>query len=502
MTASSQARTTTVPAWLFALLASYFAVHVVVRLMLPATLGIDEAQQVFRLQWLAAGYGEQPPFYNWLQYAVFSVAGVSVATLAIVKNAMLFGAYVFFALTARMLLHDRMLVVAATLGLLTIPQVAFEMQRDLTHSVALFFASSMFIYGYVLTLKRPSLASYALTGLAIGIGMLSKYNFPLLPATAFLAALTGSCMRKRIFDRRLLVTAAIAIALPLPHALWLKDHLTAASEGTLGKLTENDAANYPLQLLAGMGSFAEAIAGFVLATALIFAVTFRKALFNSLTASSRDIALVERILLFSAVAILALIVFGHATNIKGRWLIPILFVAPLYLCMKIEAAGVVSWPGVQRLMAIIVFAMVALPIAMAGRIVTAGLTHNYERGNVPYRGLAEMLKAQGSPGLIVVTKDWTGGNLRLQFPDVPVISPLYPPGGTKIDAAENQPMLLVWNIESKDQPVIPLSLREWLTSQKITPAPQAVSVDVPYHYGADGDTYRFGYAWVDGSRSR
>lgn len=494
-----QTRSAVIPGWLLVLLAGYFAVQVLVRLILPDTLGLDEAEQVFRLQWLAAGYGAQPPFYNWLQYAVFSVAGISVATLAIVKNAMLFAAYLFAALTARLLLRDRMLVAVATLGLLTIPQIVFEMQRDLTHTVAVFFAGSMFIYGYFLTLKRPGLGSYALTGIAIGIGLLSKYNFALLPAAAFLAALTDSTMRKRIFDWRLLVTAVITIALALPHALWLKDHLAAASARTLSKLKENEAASYPLQVLTGTGSFALAIVGFVAVTVLAFAIAFRKPLLASLRTSSRDIALVERILLFSALGIVILIVFGGATNIKDRWLVPILFVAPLYFCMKLEAAGADTRDGIRRFVAIAIFTMIAMPIAMFGRVAIADFTHHYERGNVPYGQLSEVLKAQGNPGLIVVTNDWTGGNLELHFPDATVVSPVYPPDDVTVDTRDGQPVLLVWNIgESKTPPVIPPALIGWLQSQNIASGLPTAFADVPYHYAADGDTYRFGYAWVNG----
>ena len=53
--------------WVFGLLAGYFILQVIVRIVMPPTLGLDEAEQAFRSQWLAAGYGPQPPFYNWLQ---------------------------------------------------------------------------------------------------------------------------------------------------------------------------------------------------------------------------------------------------------------------------------------------------------------------------------------------------------------------------------------------------------------------------------------------------
>jgi lipopolysaccharide core galacturonosyltransferase RgtB len=494
-------RSSTLPGWLLVLLAAYFAVHVIVRLVLPDTLGLDEAEQVFRLQWLSAGYGAQPPFYNWLQYSVFSVAGVSVATLAIVKNGILLASYLLCALTARLLLRDRMFVAVATLGLLTIPQVVFEMQRDLTHTVAVFFAASMFIYGFFLTAKRPSFASYAITGIAIGVGLLSKYNFLLLPGAAFLAAMTDQTMRSRIFDWRLLITASITVVVDLPHAMWLKDNLPAATARTLDKLKESDIPSYPLQVLTGTGSLLMAILGFAIVTVIVFAIAFRKPLMTSLRASSADIRLLERIVLFALLGIMVLIIFGGATNIKDRWLVPILFVTPLYFCMKLEAAGYTSKQGVRRFTAIALFVMIAIPIALFARVGIAGFTHHYERGNIPFAQVAQILKAQANPGLIVANSDWTGGNMGLRFPEATVISPSYPPKTTPIEVTDGAPVLLLWDIgDTKEDPVIPPTLGAWLQvapqSGWTVSAPQAI--DLPYHYAADGDAYRFGYAWVNG----
>ncbi len=41
----------------------------------PASLELDEGQQLFLAQWLATGYDTQPPFYNWLQYGVVQIFG-------------------------------------------------------------------------------------------------------------------------------------------------------------------------------------------------------------------------------------------------------------------------------------------------------------------------------------------------------------------------------------------------------------------------------------------
>lgn len=72
------------------LLAAYFVISFVVRLLVPNGLRVDESQQAFFSQWLVAGYDTQPPLYNWFQAIVVSAFGLSVVTIAAAKNLILF----------------------------------------------------------------------------------------------------------------------------------------------------------------------------------------------------------------------------------------------------------------------------------------------------------------------------------------------------------------------------------------------------------------------------
>ena len=128
----------------YLLLAAYFTVNILLRLLAPASLELDEGQQLFFAQWLSPGYDSQPPFYNWLQYGVVQLLGSSVLAIALLKNLMLFLSYLLFGLTAHLVIRDRTLAVIATLALITIPQVGYEAQRDLTHTVAVLFSACMF----------------------------------------------------------------------------------------------------------------------------------------------------------------------------------------------------------------------------------------------------------------------------------------------------------------------------------------------------------------------
>ncbi|WP_392710689.1 ArnT family glycosyltransferase [Rhizobium ruizarguesonis] len=482
--------------WIFVLLAAYFVLQVGVRLATSHSLDLDEAEQAFRSQWLAAGYGPQPPFYNWLQYTVFQFAGVSLTALSIVKNLLLFISYVLYGLTARLVLRDKALVAIATFGLLTIPQMAFEMQRDLTHTVAVFFSASIFFYGFIRTLKQPSLGSYLIAGIGIGFGLLAKYNFAILPAAALIAALSDARLRPRIFDWRLVRTAAVALIIILPHLFWLKDNLDFATARTLEKMTASGHASYLTQVAMGVSSLALAIISFAGLTVAVFAVVFGRSLRPALAAGSEWTRLLERMMLVFLAGILLLIVFGGAAGIKDRWLVPMLFILPLYFCLKIEAAGVATDRAFRRFIPIVAVIMIGVPATLYGSVAAARFTGHYERLNRPYAGMLDILRKQAEPAAILAGDSLLAGNLRQDIPGVPVLSVDYP--GFNPDLSSRRPLLLVWLLPQKGgSEALPPDMAEWLQANLGASAPQASVIDVPYFYGRGDDRYRFGYAWVN-----
>ncbi|MGZ2482737.1 4-amino-4-deoxy-L-arabinose transferase-like glycosyltransferase [Rhizobium pisi] len=481
--------------WIFILLAAYFTLQFGVRLATSHSLDLDEAEQAFRSQWLAAGYGPQPPFYNWLQYTVFQFAGVSLAALSVVKNLLLFTSYLLYGLTARLILRDKALAAIATLGLLTIPQMAFEMQRDLTHTVAVFFSATVFFYGFVRSLKQPSLSSYLIAGIGIGFGLLAKYNFAILPAAALVAALADARLRPRIFDRRLALTAAVALLITLPHLFWLRDNLHFATARTMEKMTASDNASYPIQVAMGVGSLGLAIIGFAGLTMAVFAAVFGKSLRAAFAAHSEWTRLIERMMLVFVIGILLLIVFGGAAGIKDRWLVPMLFILPLYLCLKIEAAGVVTDRAFRRFIAVIAIIMIGVPSALYGSVAAARFTGHYERLNRPYATMLETLRQQAEPAAILAGDSLLAGNLRQDIPGVPVVSMDYP--GFNPDLSSRRPLLLVWLLPRGGSEALPPAMAQWLQANLGASAPEALVIDAPYFYQRGDDRYRFGYAWVN-----
>ncbi|MDQ6435672.1 glycosyltransferase family 39 protein [Mesorhizobium sp. LHD-90] len=483
----------------YLLLAAYFTVNVILRLLMPASLELDEGQQIFLAQWFALGYDTQPPFYNWVQYGVVQLLGSTVLAVSVLKNLMLFCSYLFYGLTASLVIRDRVLAVIATLGLITIPQIGFEAQRDLTHTVAVLLAACMFMYFFVAALQRPTALNYALAGLAIGIGVISKYNFVLLPGAAVAAAMADRDLRARLFDPRVLLTALVAAAVVAPHALWFADHVGEATTRTMGKLTE-DADGGRLKLIGeGLVSLAGAAAAFALPTLLLFWIAFGKELFAAWKAESRWTRLIGRMFIIFAM-FLVLVVLGGASNIKDRWLVPILFLLPLYLCAKLEASGA-SYEGAARRFGMIVLAiMAAVPLVLLARAPLGGMLGRYEKQNVPYGpAIAQILSSNRDRPAVVLTGDQQmAGNLRLHAGDVLVMVPDYDSLAEPYMIDATHPVLVTWRERGEAVPDMPEELTAWLDARhQLDGAASTVQeAALPYHYGREGDVYRFSYAWI------
>jgi len=124
------------------LLSAYFSLHILLRVLVSDSLDYDEAEQALLSQWLLPGYTEQPPLYTWVQYFLFELFGKSVFAVSLLKNGLLFLTYLFVYLSGEKLLKDTRAAILATSSLLLIPQIAWESQRDMTHTTLVVFAAA------------------------------------------------------------------------------------------------------------------------------------------------------------------------------------------------------------------------------------------------------------------------------------------------------------------------------------------------------------------------
>lgn len=489
----------------FTVLAVYFLVNIGVRLVLPHALELDEGEQAYLSQWLLAGYGTQPPIYNWLQYLAVHLFGMSMPTLSGLKNLLLFGAYGFYFLAARQVLKDKRLAVVAVLGLLTIPQVSFEAQRDLSHTVAAIFGSSLFLFALFRLLSVPTLASFLLFGLATGIGGMTKYNFVLLPLCAMLAVLMESRFRDRVLDWRILLSGLVALLVVAPHAVWLLDNFEAASSRSVDKLISADAGTLAA-ISRGLRSLLLSSTGFMALTAAVFAISLREKLSTVMRADDDWSRLAGRILAFVMAVLLGMVLFGGVDDVRDRWLTPLLLILPLYLTLKIDAAGIdISMP-LKRLWVTAAAIMVIVPLILFGRVAIDPFTRNYGYVNIPFDKLAKQIEPElasdGSeprPVLIIAADGHLAGNMRFNLPDTTVVVSHQPAGMVTTAVSAYRKAVFVWRRSDGTMPdgfqtVFGRYLKtQGLEGLSATP----VILRFPYSWGHEGDQYPFAMAVVD-----
>ncbi|RXT29072.1 hypothetical protein B5P46_10125 [Rhizobium leguminosarum] len=480
------------------LLAAYFVLNIVLRIMLPHSLELDEAEQSFFSQYLLAGYGPQPPFYNWMQYAVVSLTGMSIGALIVPKNILLFLSYLFYGLAGRRALKDEALAAVGMLALITLPQVSYMAQQDLTHTTALLLASSLFLYGFFRTLDRPDMASYLLLGLAAGIGLISKYNFALMPVAALIAILPDAEWRRRALDWRMLAAITVALVIVLPHAIWLQGNLAFASSDTLVKMAAGSEPAGALRIGKGLVAFLVAIIAFAALPVVIFATTFRRDFVQALSAGNRWTGMMERMMLASLAGIVLIVLFTGSTTVRERWLDPFLLVLPIYFLAKMQAANLDLSAGLRRFRPVLPVLMACVLIALGFRVVGAGLIGTYSRPNVPMAGFSREMTRQAEPALVIASDTYIGGNMRLQFPDVPVVIPDFPAPGIPAYAEAKGPVLIVWRgkkTATAADAVMPERFSSALTAAGIA-LQEIGSLSLPYYFGRQGDNFALGYAWV------
>ncbi|NRP71190.1 hypothetical protein ILFOPFJJ_02074 [Ensifer psoraleae] len=485
------------PDTVFLAVSGYFLLCVLLRLAVSNSLEIDEAEQAYLSQFLQLGYGPQPPFYNWLQYGLGQLLGTSLATMTILKNGLLFLCCLFYGLAARLVLADRRLSATAMLGVLTLPPVFLLAQRDLSHTVAALFAVSLFLYGFLRTLTRPSLLSYLLTGAAVGIGVISKYNFVLVPVAAIIAVLPERDLRARIFDWRTLAAVVVACLIVLPHGYWVLQNLDSASSGTLNEMKEREVEGRLLQAAHGVLALGSAIIGGSIVTLLLFGLVFRAKIRLIWRAESQWTRIVGRMILLCLLAVLLIILGVAATHVREKWLVLFLVLLPLYLCLKIEAAKIDLSGHLGRFFLLVGIIAVGALTVVSARVIVRPWYGDYSRLNIPYGAFVEAVaQSEGKQPALVLTGDkQLAGNIRTQLRDALVAIPHL----SNVPAADmaKRPLLVVWRDGQAQAQPVPELLKGALKAFNVPETGMSPrSLALPYLYGRDSQRYGFSYIWI------
>ncbi|MDO6563073.1 glycosyltransferase family 39 protein [Amphritea sp. 1_MG-2023] len=476
------------------LLLGYVLTHLLIRLAMGGTLELDEAEQLILGQQLAWGYNTQPPLYSWLQWSFFQLFGEGVFALALLKSLLLFGIYLFTWLTARSLIREPRIALLATLSLFLIPSIAWESVRDLTHSVlATAIAAAMF-YTVIRIYQQRALGGYLVLGVLLACGMLAKYSFALFALSLLLAAVSLPGYRRLLLDRRILISAVLALLLVTPHLLWALAYQHQISGFIANQMGEAQQMDYLAGVISGLSSLTKSVVEFLILVWLVLTLLFPSA-YRALPADNVNIhrLLMARFLLAALLVCIVLIMVMGATHFQSRWFQPLLFIFPLYFLSRADAMGITAQREMLLRSVIIFFAVTVIVLRFSQFWLAPYLQRHVNRMQLPSAELAEQLKQQGfTGGTIIGDSNLSASNLALYFDNARILSPKveFFTVASHLRSVVGQ-CLITWHANRRDS--MPETLTRFLRQQGIVvSASKQDYISAPYRYTDRGE-YRIGY---------
>lgn len=418
----------------------YFAFQAVLVTIVSNGAGLDDAEQLANIGYLDWGYGgSQPPLYTWITNLAASVLGTSMLTLQIVKFSILASLFLSVYGAMRLLGFTRIIASASMLGLFLIPQIGWESQRALTHSVAGTAGCGWAFLAFAWHMRARRAGSAAALGAAMAAALLGKFN-----ASFFLIMLivTGLLIPeyRRILLSKLSFVTVLTFAICFgPTALWMLAHKSSVM-ARAGKFEIGASGNILFDRLMGVESLIEAAFLFsilALAIAGIIALIHWKKRAAASTPLTPGEQFMRLLILVGLGIVLVGVVATGANNVKDRWLQPVLFLTPALMASlmaryRIGNRAVLDYAVVGAVVALIV------PPVLSYYLTYGSSSPPY--GQLDYRHLYEEVQARGPFKTILTDNAQIPGNFRLFDSSLRVVHPETPGGTTNL----TPPFLVMW----------------------------------------------------------
>jgi 4-amino-4-deoxy-L-arabinose transferase-like glycosyltransferase len=398
----------------------YAASHAALRFLASKNLSGDDARESELVQSLALGYQiRQPPLYEWLLWSIQQVIGPGIASHLVLRYLLIAGIGIVTFTATRALTGEQRWSAVASLSLVLTYPVGWTFHEWATQTLLLSIACIVSLHATVAFIRQPSLWTAILLGLAIGLGLMSKFSYLLLLGGLLVAVASLPETRGRLADRRLLLACAVALACVVPYVYWLiqirGDLIEMASEQLV-----RSSRSHPVRALIGLARLSWSLPAFLMPWLAVVALLAWPAFRRSPPAPPADVG--EQIALRAMVVAAILAAIGiaivGATNIAERYMHPILMTAPVYVFARIARVA----PETRRLNWLARAAAVGAAIILVGRLASFIETDLTRRQfSIPYDGLAVALTERGiTGGTLIAPKVREAGNMRAHIPELRV----------------------------------------------------------------------------------
>ena len=381
-----------------------------------ALSGDDAKTNLFTQRWQWGYQDDNPPLFEWLATLLHHVTPGDLWTFLILKYAALTAAAGFLHLAVRRVAGERA-GFAAAMGLVTLYPVGWSLHQAWTPSALLLAVVCAGLWAGLRLTAEGRARDFALFGLVLGVGLLTKYNVLLFALPLLIAGFCHKETRRRLTSWRIALIPAAALPLVLPHALWLWQRKGAYRDSL--DVTLGLAGSHAERVASGLSGLAEAVIGFAVPWIFIWAIFVRR--------TPREGRVVPEARLFAvttsvgvAALALSIVAFGIG-EVSERYVLPIML--PFY-------AGGMIWLMVNkpaaygRLLAAAAVTAAVMLVVRAISLAQPGPPYCDDCwAFVPYDRLHEALAETTPPGSIYLAREEnTAGNLVAAFPEAQVLS--------------------------------------------------------------------------------
>lgn len=420
------------------------------RLLLSSNIESDESFFVGKLAWLL-GYGKsQPPLYHWL--VILVMRGLDYwPAIAILKYLSLTATGLLIYDATRRASGSRVAGAMAALSLAFVHQIIWLSQLTLSHAVLAVAAAAATLHALTLILQKGSMRNFIWLGVAVTVGLLSKYNFAIYLISVVIAAATLREFRIALWRPQLAVTTAIVCLAVEPHALWAAQHPAATMARAKKLYVQKVIFGYriPLGGLEGFASLLWATLSSVIPMTAIRAIVQGRRRASRPNAAGLDADAVRKLCLRTliiAFGVCAAVVFaGGIKNVPERYLVTLLIPFPIWLAL--------AYPIEHDPRAALRYGRCAVVVALFCAIALAGrMLFGANEYTFPYQAVAADITRFAQPPFSVFGRTLEQrANLVIRIP-----------GAQAFDPDQSPPRVLaVWNAaEPERQKFIEQTLRE------------------------------------------
>lgn len=258
-------------AWLAALVTAVTLFRLIVLTTTPLNLGPDEAQYWSWSQTLAFGYFSKPPMIAWIIGLSSSVCGESEACIR-AGAPLMHAVTAFLVFFAGKALYDERVGLWAAIAYTLMPGTSFS-SLLITTDVPLLMFWTLALWALAELRKAPCTTWAIVFGVAIGLGLLSKYAMLYFVLGAAIALLPSPNGRSLLLSRVGVIAALAALTVFAPNVIWNALHSFATVGHTAANANWSWAKlfNFPnmLSFIGAQFAIAGPIAGGVFAWGLV-----------------------------------------------------------------------------------------------------------------------------------------------------------------------------------------------------------------------------------------